>query len=161
MQIKFFSIPVQNEAQANSELNSFLASHRVLSVERQLVQDGQQSFWAVCVTYGDQTSAPAERATSKKPRVDYQEVLSPEDFAVYAKLRDLRRDLAAQAGAPVYALFTNEQLAAMVTGRVDSLTAMEKIEGVGKARVEKFGGNFLTVLVQELAKPTDDKQPDA
>lgn len=164
MRLKFFAVPIQNDAQATDELNAFLASHRVLSVERQLIHDGSQSFWAVCVTYSDDSPAVSSTSTSKKARVDYQEVLSPTDFAVFAKLRDLRRDLSAQAGVPPYALFTNEQLAAFVTERATSLAALEKIDGVGVARVEKYGGHFVKLLQAEFntesaSDETIDSQP--
>ena len=50
-----------------------------------------------------------------KQRVDYKEVLSPADFALFAKLRDWRKATAEQEGIPVYAVLTNEQLAAIAT----------------------------------------------
>ncbi len=80
------------------------------------------------------------------PKVDYKEVLSAEDFAVFSKLRDLRKALAEKEAIPAYSIFTNEQLAAMVTGKVESQAALAKIEGIGAARIEKYGAAFLTVL---------------
>lgn len=41
----------------------------------------------------------------------------------------------------------------MVTGKVDSLTAMGTIPGVGAARLEKYGAAFLAGLTgKEVAK---------
>jgi superfamily II DNA helicase RecQ len=40
---------------------------------------------------------------------------------------------------PVYAVFTNEQLAKMVTGGVVTKAALEKIDGVGEAKATKYG----------------------
>ncbi len=49
---------------------------------------------------------------------------------------------------PPYALFSNEQLAAMVTQRVSTRADLRAIAGVGEARLEKYADEFL----QELAR---------
>ena len=88
---------------------------------------------------------PPRSGTAGK-RVDYREILSESDFAVYAKLRSLRKSMAEKDGLPAYTLFTNEQLAAMVQQRVTSLRALEEIQGIGAARVKKYGAAFLEIL---------------
>ncbi|MBP9803395.1 MAG: HRDC domain-containing protein [Candidatus Accumulibacter sp.] len=50
--------------------------------------------------------------------------------------------MAEQEGVPMYALFTNEQLAEMVTRRTTTIAALGEIDGVGKARIEKYGKYF-------------------
>ena len=46
--------------------------------------------------------------------MDYGEVLSAEEFAVFSRLREERRKWAESEGAPVYTIFTNAQLADLV-----------------------------------------------
>ncbi len=75
-------------------------------------------------------------------------MLNEQDFALFAKLRDLRKTLAEQEGVPAYALFTNEQLARMVQQRVTSKAALAEIEGVGASRLEKYGDAFLQLLLE-------------
>ncbi|MDM8548255.1 hypothetical protein QUF61_17325 [Candidatus Venteria ishoeyi] len=85
MKLAFFTIPVQSPQAASEQLNRFLESHVILNIERQFIQDGQNSLWAVCVSYQNS----AEVATSvggKANKVDYKEILSEEDFAIYARL---------------------------------------------------------------------------
>jgi superfamily II DNA helicase RecQ len=127
----------------SQELNRFLATNRVLMVERHFVSDGSSSVWAICVSYLDRSGRPAPELGK---RVDYREVLSESDFAIYAKLRSLRKSMAEKDGLPAYTLFTNEQLAAMVQQRVTSLRALEEIQGIGPARVKKYGAAFLEIL---------------
>jgi len=127
----------------SQELNRFLATNRVLVVERHFVSDGSSSAWAICVSYLDRSGRPAPELGK---RVDYREVLSESDFAIYAKLRSLRKSMAEKDGLPAYTLFTNEQLAAMVQQRVTSLRALEEIQGIGPARVKKYGAAFLEIL---------------
>jgi len=157
MRIDFFTIPVQSSAEASEELNSLLSSSRILTVDRQFVPDGTSSFWSVCVVSQTGPLRGGKVASAKKDTVDYREVLSAEDFAVYAKLRDLRKQLAEREGVPTYAVFTNEQLAAITQGRVDSLTALKRVEGVGDARVEKYGTSVLTLLNSLAGQPQEPR----
>lgn len=151
MNYHFFSIAAQNPDAGQQALNSFCGQHRVLAVEKQFVTQGDNSFWSICVTTIDGTDKP-NTASNKRDRVDYREVLNEQDFAVYAELRNLRKTLAEQEGVPAYALFTNEQLADMVTRRTLTQTELASIEGIGKARLEKYGESFLNLLKTSLAK---------
>lgn len=157
MKLHFVTVPIHNSSIAEGELNQFLGSHRVIAVDRQLVSDGARSAWAICVTYvpGD-AGAPVE--ANKKPRLDYRELLPAADFQVFARLRDLRKRLAEREGVPPYALFTNEQLAEMVRRHVGSLAELAQIDGVGPARLEKYGRAFLEILG---AAPTSAPPPAA
>lgn len=150
MHVQFFSIPALAGDAAADELNRFLAAHRIVAIDRELVHDGAASFWAVAVTVVQAESRPQ---LPKKTSIDYKDVLDEGDFALYAKLRSLRKTLADRDGVPSYALFTNEQLAEMVRGRVTSASAMREIHGVGEARVKKYGDAFLAILRAESAPP--------
>ena len=152
MKFRFFVVPMLDGEEESRELNKFLAMNRVLQVERHFVADGPRSAWALCVSYLDRGGRAASEPGQAK-RVDYREVLSDADFAVFAKLRTLRKSMADQDGLPAYALFTNEQLAAMVQQRVTTLKALEEVPGVGDARVKKYGAAFLEVLKASLPTP--------
>ena len=122
MKLRFFAVPMLDGEEESQELNRFLATNRVLLVERHFVSDGPRSAWAICVSYLDRGGRPAPEQGQGK-RVDYREILSEFDFAVYAKLRSLRKSMAEKDGLPAYTFFTNEQLAAMVQQRATSLKA--------------------------------------
>ena len=140
MRFKFFAVAAQAPEEGEAALNAFCAGHRVASVERNLVAAGAQSFWAVCVTgvEGARAAESTDGKGGKAGRVDYREILSDTDFNAYAALRLLRKATAERDGLPTYAVFTNEQLAAMVTGRVADLAALGRIEGVGASRIERL-----------------------
>jgi superfamily II DNA helicase RecQ len=149
MSFKFFVVPL-GSADAERELNSFLRSHKVLTVDRRRVDQGPSSFWSFCVDYLDHaapaSATPGGRPPGARAKVDYKELLTPEQFAVFARLRELRKEIAQAEAVPVYTVFTNEQLAEMVRRRVASKAALAKIDGVGEARVEKYGDRLLAVL---------------
>jgi superfamily II DNA helicase RecQ len=144
MAFTFFTVPIQDAGQAEAELNAFLQCHKVLSVDRRWVEQGAASFWCFCVDYlagASETRSPGERA-----KIDYKEVLKPEEFAVFAKLRDWRKEIAQAEAVPVYTVFTNEQLAQMVQQIVTNKAGLEKVAGVGDARVGMYGERLLTLL---------------
>ena len=149
MQLKLFVLPIKNLGAAEAEMNAFLRGHRVLAVKKEFVPDGENSFWSFCVEYLDGAGAGALLSGGKLPKVDYKEVLKPEEFEVFSRLRDWRKAVAEQEGVPVYVVLTNEQLAQMVQKQVKSKAGLKEIEGVGDARVEKYG----EALVQLLAVP--------
>ena len=96
MPYKTFVIPARYAGWAERELNAFVGNHRVLSVDWRWVDQGENSFWAALVDYLESPSAAApdpggERA---RKRIDYKEVLSPEDFEVFARLRNWRKAIA-------------------------------------------------------------------
>lgn len=147
MQLKLFIVPVKNIAAAEGEMNGFLRSHRVLAVKKEFVSDGENSFWTFCVEYLESGPAGSPPPGGRLPKVDYKEVLKPEEFEVFSRLRDWRKGVAEAEGVPVYVVFTNEQLAEMVKKRAGSKAALKEIEGVGDARLEKYGAAVLERLV--------------
>ena len=84
---RFFLIPVRQSGPAEEELNGFLRSHRVLNVDRQWVDEGSESFWSFCVDYLEtgQDGRAAQGGASERGKVDYREVLSPEQFALFGR----------------------------------------------------------------------------
>ncbi|MFO0905757.1 MAG: HRDC domain-containing protein [Pirellulales bacterium] len=153
MPFKFFVVPVRDLEAAEVALNGFLRSHRVLAVYRRFVEQGSDSFWSFCIDYvelsraGDGSSAVSSGKSKGK---DYKQILNEADFAVFARLRDLRREISQAEAVPIYTVFTNEQLAQMVQNRVRTKSALTAIAGVGDARSEKYGPRFLELLDQLL-----------
>jgi len=101
VQLRFFTIPVHGAEEAADELNRFLAEQRILGIDRQLVVDGANSVWTICVTFEPSGTRPA---AAKRGKVDFKDVLSAPEFAVFARLRALRKNMADGEGVPAYAL---------------------------------------------------------
>ena len=147
MSLRFFRVSAIGDVDEEQALNSFLDTHRVVSVERQLVEIGTNSFWAICVE--NIAGNVPSKSNTKKPRVDYKEILSPVQFSKFVQLRELRQTLAKQEAVPVYTIFTNEQLAAMVTQETDTVAKIKEIPGIGQARIDKYGEAFIRTLAGE------------
>lgn len=153
MPYAFFRVPAAPEPGAVDELNRFLRGHSVLAVQREWVSAGDGSFWAFCVQYADagQGIVPRSGGTSASPKIDYKEILSEPEFKRYVMLRELRKALAEREGVPVFAVFTNEQLAGIAKSLPKSASDLKKIPGLGEARVAKHGTEVLAALAKDEA----------
>ncbi len=147
MPLKFFIVPVLDPATIESEINAFLGSLRVVAIDRRFVEQGSDSFWAVCVDHLPSGAGDSRRGLPLgRSRIDYKQVLSADEFVVFSRLRELRKEIAQREAVPVYAVFTNEQLAQAVQQRCRSATDLGRIDGVGHARVEKYADQLLGIL---------------
>ncbi|MDG1324423.1 MAG: HRDC domain-containing protein [Opitutales bacterium] len=154
----FFQIPACGDTFLEEELNSFLESKAVVDIRQEFAHCEGGSHWCFSVRWRDGalTKDTPKRA---KALVDYKEILSPADFVTFARLREVRKELAKAEQVPAYAIFTNEQLAEIAKILPVSANALSKIEGVGENRVGKYGGQFLKVLKDEAKIRTSDAKP--
>ena len=64
-------------------------------------------------------------------------------------MRVLRKAIAEKAGIPVYAVFTNDQLAGMVRKPPKKAKDLLSISGIGEARVKQYGEAFIQLFMTE------------
>ncbi len=71
---------------------------------------------------------------------------SPEEAALYGRLRSLRGELAKAAGLPGYCVFPDRTLIEMARRRPADPDALLDLPGVGPAKLERWGEPFLAAL---------------
>jgi superfamily II DNA helicase RecQ len=147
----FFVSPF-GEKSVTDELNTFLRSHRIINVEKRLIDGERGTGWVFLIEYGGD-AVSGKNAPNAAQRIDYREVLNAEEYALFDKLRKLRKEAAEKSGIPVYAVFTNDQLAAMVKKTPRTAKDLLSIAGIGEARVKQYGGIFLDAFLNEEQKP--------
>jgi superfamily II DNA helicase RecQ len=99
--------------------------------------------WSFCITY----QLPVGSGGPETPaKVDYKTVLDERTFALFSKLRELRKALAEKENLPPYAVFTNEQLAEVAKVRCTTPGELGKIDGIGPARIEKYGAALVAAV---------------
>ena len=143
MKYRMFTYSVNDDGEM-TELNAFLSSRRVLDVKHHAADDGRKVVFMVEYVEGKR-----KVQDSSHPRIDYRDKLPEDQFQKFSKLRDLRKEVADEAGIPVYNVFTNAQLAEIVESKIITESALRKVTGVGKSRVDKYGERFL-LLLREL-----------
>lgn len=162
MTFRVFQYPLPGPADL-ADLNAHLAGHRVVEVRQHLVSTGGGATLVFVVqSVSGGPARPDSGGGERSRKIDYRAELSPEDFAVYSRLREERKKLAEEEGVPVYAVFTNEQLAVLARTRPATLAAMGAIEGLGKARIEKHGERLLYLIhpPAPTAGPAGDADAD-
>lgn len=142
MQIRIFTIPVSDPEKGISEMNAFLNTHKLLDVEQHLVTDGIRSFWSFCIRYIDATENG--QSNGIKAKIDYKQVLNEKHFAVFSRLREIRKELASKDAVPAFAVFTDEELAQI--SRLEAITCetIKSIKGIGEKRIEKYGKDLVS-----------------
>ncbi len=68
------------------------------------------------------------------------------DLPMWEALRNCRQRLASEHGVPPYVVFHDSTLKQMLTNRPLDLDDMLSISGVGKAKLDRYGEEFLAVL---------------
>ena len=106
MPSEFIQIPANGQGIAKEELNRLLRGERIASVRKEFVPNGEDSFWAFCIEFPDGVAGGEKSRAGSGPKVDYKEVPNPEDFAVFCKLRDLRKAISDKEAIPAYSVFT-------------------------------------------------------
>ena len=81
--------------------------------------------------------APAERAALP---------LTDTEAALYEQLRALRRRLADEAHVPAYVVFSDATLREMAATRPQSDTELLAVNGVGAAKLARYGSDFLAAV---------------
>jgi ATP-dependent DNA helicase RecQ len=133
-------------------------------VIRQLVVQGylrvdQERYGALVLTEASRSALrgetrirlredPKESAPRKKAKVaTAAQVLSDDERALFERLKGLRKRIAAEQGVPPYVIFHDATLAAMVVEKPQSGAELLELNGVGKAKLEKYGAEFLHELL--------------
>ncbi len=153
MQIQIFNIPLTDSGEGLSDMNRFLTGHKVLEVEQRFFQNEKGGCWSFCVRY---LPAVNVSQTASKEKVDYKLVLSEADFALFSRLREIRKQIAIADAVPAYAVFTDEELAGIAKLPIKdvetehALSLMMTVKGIGEKKLEKYGKQMVVMLNVEM-----------
>jgi superfamily II DNA helicase RecQ len=147
MQYKIITISIFNEGEVE-DMNRFLRGNKVINVEKQLVVLNEGAFWSFCIHYIGVENK--EYRSSEKEKVDYKNILDEPTFAVFSKLRIIRKKIADNDAIPAYAIFTDAELSKIAV--LDEITEkkMLSIHGIGEKKVEKYGKILCNMLTEGL-----------
>lgn len=81
------------------------------------------------------------------------------DPALYAMLKDLRRDVANKVKLPPYVIFMDTSLEQMATVYPITLEELQNIQGVGAGKARKFGKEFIE-LIKKHCKENEIERPE-
>ena len=77
---------------------------------------------------------------------------------LFNTLRQWRNEKSKKDGVPPYIILNNKQLAEISQRRPQSKYDLMKVEGIGKAKVEKYGDDILKITLHlEVAEENDEQ----
>ena len=138
-----------------------LSSPAWRSVARQLIVQGylradQGRFGALVLTEQSRPLLKGEvklrlredrkLATGKKKRRDSAVTLAPDDQRLFEALRERRKEIARQLDLPPYVIFHDATLREMAEHRPLTEADLLTINGVGEAKLERYGRAFLEII---------------
>ena len=158
------------EAFDDQPLREFLATREVLAVREHFFQCNHVPYMAVMVTYAAEppTAVSASRANTNGRRgTDWRAQVAEADLPLFDALRDWRAERSRRDGVAPYMVCTNSQLVEMIKARPQSLAKLGAIDGIGKAKLEKYGQDILALLAwpkgatASPARSSDDSESRA
>jgi superfamily II DNA helicase RecQ len=147
-QVKFFKVRLApSELKADeSWLNQFLATARIRKIVPSLVQTPREAFWSVYVEFhGDGKADRAREAASEREVAE--SALPDSQQTLFVALKEWRARKAAELGLPSYVVFHNKQLLAMARMVPTSVSDLAAIPGIGDAKIGKYAGEVLQVIM--------------
>lgn len=129
-------------------LAEFVRDKEVLNVREHFFSVHDLPHLACLVTYqegapGKPTPSPQDR---RGERPDPAADLEPEHRALFGTLREWRAARSRKEGVPPYVLFTNRELIAIVKARPQTLSGLQTLDGIGPAKVERYGSALLEIV---------------
>lgn len=81
----------------------------------------------------------------------------PANHQLWEALRGLRKQLAETQGVPPYVIFQDAVLLDMVQRRPGSLEELGRLSGVGEKKLERYGSDFLKIILKHLGTASAPK----
>ena len=105
----------------------------------------------VCSRLSIESIAADARVSSRRARTRTRRVVlgddaAPLDVELFDRLRAVRKRLADEASVPAYIVFSDATLRAMAELRPATAEELLQVPGVGPAKLERYGGAFLSEL---------------
>ncbi|MGE0711794.1 MAG: HRDC domain-containing protein [Planctomycetota bacterium] len=158
-------------------LHLFTRDKVVVEAREHLVTQGERTWLAVLLTYQllppsalDGRSGRLDRRGQERARRpdadDLRQGLAPDVRERFDRLRDWRNAAARDRGIPPYAVLTNRQLLALAEAAPTTRAGLQRVRGLGKQRVARFGAELLALLAPEASAfeanepATDATAPD-
>src|SRR6266498_1320944 len=95
--------------------------------------------------FGVVQEAERVRTKDRKEEIEY-------NSALFALLRQKRKELADEAGVPPYVIFSDRTLAEMAAYYPQSFGSLLNISGVGQVKLRQYGEAFLSIIVPYCEK---------
>jgi len=107
---------------------------------------GEKEIWL----RRDAGKTKSQIAKGASPKKSNHEVASSAEEKLFIALKAQRTELAREQGVPPYVIFHDSTLLEMMKQTPTTLAQFERLSGVGQAKLEKYGQQFIQVIKSSL-----------
>ena len=161
MQVKVFTMPFNFPLGIfdDEKFNNFVKDKELISVNDYFFQRGEVPYLTLVVKYKPLSMALTSKENAQgrtRDNEEWRKLLDDNSMPLFNTLRQWRNERSKKEGIPPYIILNNKQLAEVCQRRPQSKYDLMKIEGIGKAKAEKYGEDILRLtLYLKVAKKTD------
>jgi len=143
------------------EANCFIATHEIISCERQVVVIDSDVKILLLIEYSGDTSEFSPNAKKKfeqrnRSRDEEEITLTDAEERIFRLLCDRRFAISKEKGAPPYDGGTNIHLKQIVRLRCASKADLKRIKGFGDAKINEYGDRYLEIMNAEIPSLTEE-----
>jgi ATP-dependent DNA helicase RecQ len=150
MKLKVFTLRFSGSTEGfdDKSLQEFIAGKEVIEFSEHFFIHENTPFLTILIAYRSIESLESRRYVKQAdPRIEFDGV----EKEAYDALRAWRAAAAKMEGIPPYMIATNKQVAQIVRIKPASREALGKVEGIGEAKIAKYGDQVLEVLSKHLS----------
>lgn len=144
MNVKVLKIRIDNEflKKDQSDLNDFLASHKILKTESAFAPS--ENCWSVIVYYETEHSLVKEPSHQKYSATSQE--LTSDEILILDALKLWRTEKAKEQKLPSYFIASNNELMSLAKYKPTKKEELLEIKGFGKHKVENYGEDIIELL---------------
>lgn len=159
MLIKILSLSFDSAKEKFSDdiLRDFIKDKEIISIRDYFFVRNEVPYLTLLIKYfpirqeiifeSQQKNNTQNSRTNNSKEEAWKEILVEADMGLFNLLRDWRSERSKKEGVPPYVLFTNVQLAQIVKSRPQSFADLLKIDGIGRAKADKYGQDILKITL--------------
>jgi len=144
MKLKLMTLAFESgKGFVDEAVQAFLTDKEMVDVQHYFFVHEKQPWLTLLISYREQ-----ESEVKRTPGLhgDIYRQLDETEKVVFNALREWRTARSKQEGIPPYLIASNKQLARMVRGKAASRADLHRVEGIGEAKVERYGAEILDIL---------------
>ncbi len=122
---------------------------------------GEERFLMRKASLGAALVAGTRTRERKEKKSGTSAAVAGTDHALYAALRTLRQELAAETGVPPYVIFHDRTLAEIASKRPKSDADLHDITGLGDRKIARYGDKLLELVKAHVKHPLLDNRLSA
>lgn len=161
MLIKVISLPFESAFGGfnDEQIREFLKDKELIEAKDYLFVKNEVPYLTFVLRYFPHRAEVDPKLSNKdKKQEPWRETLTEADMGIFNILRDWRSQRSKKEGVPPYILFTNQQLADIVKKRPQSLAELTQIDGIGKAKAQKYGEEILGMSKINIGTNSEEQQ---